>query len=119
MENTREQQVAVEDIYRFAADLMVNKGMNDDTIKRQLIKKGLTEKDSLTIIANLNKEVTGARKRRAKKDIIYGFLWFAGGSIVTAVTFAGASAGGSYFVAYGAIIFGGFQCIKGLINYYR
>jgi hypothetical protein len=48
--------------------------------------------------------------------MLYGGLWFFGGLIVTIVSFNAASGGGSYVVAYGAIIFGGIQFFRGLLN---
>lgn len=54
---------------------------------------------------------------RAKRDMIVGGLWCGGGAAVTAVTYANASGGGTYVVTWGAIIFGGFQFLKGLGGY--
>jgi hypothetical protein len=48
-----------------------------------------------------------------------GALWFAGGGLLTALTYAGAGAGGKYFVAWGAVIFGAFQMLRGLAVYLR
>lgn len=58
------------------------------------------------------------KKEKAKNDILYGTLWCGGGLLVTAITYFNASGGGRYYVTYGAIIYGGYQLIKGLINYY-
>ena len=55
-------------------------------------------------------------KSAAKKDMLVGGLWFFGGIAVTAITYSMASGGGRYFLAWGAIIFGGIQFFKGLIN---
>jgi hypothetical protein len=49
-----------------------------------------------------------ARKKQANKDMLYGALWCIGGIIATA------SSIGAIF--WGAIIFGGIQFFKGLIN---
>jgi len=54
---------------------------------------------------------------RAKRNMIVGGLWCGGGAAVTAVTYANASGGGTYVVTWGAIIFGGFQFLKGLGGY--
>ncbi|MEE8500243.1 MAG: TerB family tellurite resistance protein [Kiloniellales bacterium] len=43
-----------------------------------------------------------------------GFLWFAGGGLVTLVTYSAASGGGVYVVAYGAIAVGALQFLVGL-----
>lgn len=49
-----------------------------------------------------------ARRKQANKDMLYGALWCVGGIIATA------SSIGAIF--WGAIIFGGIQFFKGLIN---
>ena len=44
-----------------------------------------------------------------------GGLWFAGGALVTAVTYAFSE--GTYFLAWGPLLFGGFQLVRGLLRY--
>ncbi len=53
----------------------------------------------------------------AKKSIIRGALWCVGGLIVTVVSYgeASGSRGGTYVVAWGAILFGGIRFIRGLM----
>ena len=53
----------------------------------------------------------------AVRNVIVGALWCIGGIVVTAVTYnAVKDTGGTYFVAYGAILFGGVQFLKGLFQ---
>ncbi len=51
------------------------------------------------------------------KNMIAGALWAVGGTLVTVVTYSATSGGGTYVVAYGAIIFGGIQFVIGLFQY--
>jgi hypothetical protein len=44
-----------------------------------------------------------------------GGLWFAGGGLVTALTYAFSEE--TYFLAWGPLLFGGFQLVRGLIRY--
>jgi hypothetical protein len=44
-----------------------------------------------------------------------GGLWFAGGALVTALTYAFSE--GTYFLAWGPLLFGGFQLVRGLLRY--
>lgn len=44
-----------------------------------------------------------------------GGLWFAGGALVTALTYAFSE--GTYFLAWGPLLFGGFQLARGLFKY--
>lgn len=53
----------------------------------------------------------------ARRNMWVGGAWCAGGIAVTAYTYTAASGGGTYVVAWGAIIFGGFQFLKGLAKF--
>jgi len=44
-----------------------------------------------------------------------GGFWFAGGALVTALTYAFSE--GTYFLAWGPLLFGGFQLVRGLVRY--
>lgn len=57
---------------------------------------------------DINSIYDEARKKQANKDMLYGALWCVGGIIATA------SNVGAIF--WGAILFGGIQFVKGLIN---
>ncbi len=62
-----------------------------------------------------------ARKRAARRKIIAGALWLAGGSAVTAITYQMAvEAGvGGFIVAYGAIVVGAIDIVWGLTEYFE
>jgi hypothetical protein len=50
-------------------------------------------------------------------DMLIGALWCIGGIVFTAVTYnAVKETGGTYFVAWGAIVYGGWQFLKGLFS---
>ena len=59
------------------------------------------------------------RLKEARKDIMAGTLWCVGGLLVTYLTYYFAKSGGTYTVAYGAVVYGAFQGLKGLWNYLR
>jgi DnaJ-like protein len=44
-----------------------------------------------------------------------GGFWFAGGALVTALTYAFLN--GTYFLAWGPLLFGGFRLVRGLVRY--
>ncbi len=52
--------------------------------------------------------------QRARRGMLVGGACCAGGAAVTVVNYATASAGGTYVVAWGAIVFGGWRFLKGL-----
>src|SRR5256885_9803568 len=51
----------------------------------------------------------------AFKYAMRGGLWFAGGGLVTAGAYAFSQ--GTYLIAWGALLFGGFQLVRGLPTY--
>jgi hypothetical protein len=59
--------------------------------------------------------IRDALRAAAERDMRVGGLWCLGGIVVTAVTYSAASGGGSYVIAWGAIVFGGIQFIRGVI----
>ncbi|MBF9224312.1 hypothetical protein [Hymenobacter ruricola] len=106
---------ALDYFYNLAAQYM-SVGKSDDDIQAHLLKEGLDETTGRTILAELRVEFKKAHLAAAKKDMLHGGLWLGGGLLVTGVTYAMASEGGSYFMTWGAIIFGGIQFFKGLVR---
>lgn len=112
---TQEQQQSVQQIYNFAANLMIKEQRTAFDVREILIEKGLPEDAATHIVDTLQEQIASAKKKRAGKDALYGGLWFFGGILVTVLTYASASnGGGTYFVAWGAIIFGGIQFFRGI-----
>lgn len=103
-----------------AARMMVGEKKSAEDTMQELVKQGANTETAAFIISEVNRQLGDDAKTAAKKDMLYGTLWCIGGSIVTAVTYSAASSrGGTYFVFWGAIVFGGFQFLKGLYNYAR
>jgi hypothetical protein len=111
MENQQANpQAAVNELYNFAANLMVNEKKKTSEVQTALVGKGLSESAAFTIVHNLQVEIKNARKDAGRKDMIYGALWCIGGTIATIANIG--------FIFWGAILFGGIQLIKGAINYF-
>jgi hypothetical protein len=69
-------------------------------------------------VAETNQALKKAHRTKSKKRMIRGLLWTVGGIIVTALTYAFASQlGGTYFIFYGAIIFGLIDFFVGLTGW--
>jgi hypothetical protein len=115
-ENPLTPEQAVEQVYAVAANMMVRENKGPYEVQQKLISIGLNEESARIVVENLERQINEAKKNRANKDMLYGGLWFFGGLIVTLVSLSAASGGGSYVVAYGAIIFGGIQFFRGLLN---
>ena len=64
--------------------------------------------------------ITQRQRAVGVQNMGLGALWFIGGSAVTLFSYEAAAetpGGGHYFLAWGAIIFGGIQFVKGVIQY--
>ncbi len=54
------------------------------------------------------------------KHMLSGLIWAVGGTVVTAATYGAASdGGGTYVVAWGAIVFGLYDFFKGLFGWMK
>jgi hypothetical protein len=108
-------QVAVEQLYKYIIE-QLKQGNNRYQIKEDLEKQGHHPETISRLVDHAFEAHESTKSEGGSKDMLYGALWCIGGIIVTAVTYSAASGGGRYFVAWGAIIFGGIQFFKGLAN---
>lgn len=109
-----EQEKYVQQIYNYAADLLIKQKQSRETVIQVLVSRGIDQGTASTIVDNIEKQKKVAVSERARKDMLYGALWCVGGIIVTAATYSAASGGGRYVIAWGAIIFGAIQFFKGV-----
>jgi len=103
-------ETAVNDLYNFAANMLVNDKKTSKDVQIALVGKGLSESAAFTIVYNLEVEIKNAKKEAGRKDMLYGALWCVGGTVATVANIG--------FIFWGAILFGGIQFIKGAINYF-
>ena len=106
--NQNDQQEAVNKIYDYAANLLVNENKSESEVEQILIAEGIDAESAKIIVENLSKQIIVAKKERANKDMLYGALWCIGGVIATVADIG--------FIFWGAIVFGGYQFFKGLSN---
>jgi hypothetical protein len=90
-------------IYHFAGQLL-RKGIAPRLIEKSLTDQGLDAEAAAVVVSNLIKRV-------GRKNMIYGLLWCIGGAVVTAL--------GYYVLAWGAILFGGIQFVRGMFQSFR
>jgi hypothetical protein len=105
---TQADQQQLGDFYQYGADLLIQKRKSEEDAKAILQGKGVSAYDAAVIIDTLSARIKTERKARAKKDILYGALWCGGGTVLTLAHIG--------FIFWGAIIFGGIQLVRGLIN---
>ncbi len=103
-----EQQEMVNKIYDYAANLFVNEKKTSFEVTKILIDEGLDEKYASIVVGNIETQIKEDRKEQANKDMLYGALWCVGGIVLTI--------SGIGFIFWGAIVFGGYQFLKGVIN---
>ena len=109
MENNETiNQEEVDKIYDYAANLLVKENKGSSEVKEALMEQGIDEESSAIIVENIENQISKAHKEKAKKDMLYGALWCVGGIALTAAHVG--------YVFWGAIIFGGYQFIKGAMN---
>jgi hypothetical protein len=114
-QNLSDEQ-AVQAVYGYAANLMKD-GASELQIESKLMEKGLDQQSASIVVRNLARLRSNAVKDAGKKNMLFGALWCIGGLVVTAVTYSAASGGGTYIVAWGAIIFGAIQFFRGVFQY--
>jgi hypothetical protein len=106
-------QQFIREVYQRAAKL-ANEGKSKDKIRTELNAMGLNQETASTVIENVFRSRKKAHREAGARNIIVGAAWCVGGIAVTALTYELASGGGVFVVAWGAILFGGIQFIKGL-----
>jgi hypothetical protein len=91
-------------------------GMPTHQIEQKLVERGLSPETAGTVIRELKQAIVNANQQAGRKNMLHGALWCGGGTLVTVVTLAMAEGGGKFFLAWGAIVFGGIQFIRGAMQ---
>lgn len=108
MENTQKNQHQTADqIYGYTYNLLIKENKSSEEVKAKLVERGIDGESASAIVENLLVE-KAQKKEEANKDMLYGALWCIGGIVGTMANIG--------FIFWGAIIFGGIQFVKGLIN---
>ena len=104
-------------LYRYAAGELA-RNSPPLLVEKLLVSQGTSPEFAHRVVAETNQALKKARRTKSKKRMIRGSLWTVGGIIVTALTYAFASQlGGTYFIFYGAIIFGLIDFFVGLAGW--
>jgi hypothetical protein len=102
--------------YSVAAEQMLY-GVAPSRIKQTLTDRGLDAEAAATVVKKVDQARTSALKRAGKKNMLFGASWCIGGIAVTAITYEAASqGGGTFIIAWGAVLFGGIQFLHGLFQ---
>lgn len=113
----------VQAVYAYAASLL-REGKSSHEIRKALIERGLSEEAAYTVVDQLSRArsdaMSNAERDNAVKNMLIGGVICIIGLVISIGSFQAASSsssGGSYVVAWGAVIFGGWQFLKGLMAY--
>jgi len=96
-------------LYEGTATLL-SQGRSRADVQADLQLRGVDGETASEVIRDLHE----ARQEAARTNVRHGGYWLVGGVLVTALTYLVASPGESYVVAWGAILFGGIQFLRGL-----
>ena len=105
-------------VYETAAEHM-RSGANEHATIAMLVNQGFDSDSATAVVSNLEQLHSDALREVARKNMRQGVLWCVGGLVVTALTYSAASLGGQYVVAWGAVVFGGVQFLRGLTQAVR
>jgi hypothetical protein len=113
---TMTAEEAAKAVYEYGAQLLAAK-VSDAEIIRQMMEKGLTEEMANKVLSNLKQAKGGLTRKEGAKNMGFGALWAIGGTVVSLVTMEMAHDGGTYYVFWGAVIYGVFLFIRGLVQF--
>jgi hypothetical protein len=109
-----------EQAYQYLLSLKAQK-LSDSAVKQQLMSKGLTEKAVDTLLKQYYQAHSAALRRAGLIDLVVGAVVCAAGIGFTALTFQLAEGMGAtrFVVAWGAILFGAAQVLRGIVRLFR
>jgi len=95
----------------------LRRGETPASAAKALMDKGLDQASASAVAQNVQNFVAAfakAIKSSGSRNALIGGLFCVGGTVVTVVTYEAARGGGTYVVAWGAIVFGAIQMLRGL-----
>ncbi len=113
---TEEQKQRLILLRRYVTD-SANRGRVRESIIEDLVRtQGLSEDSATEITDSVLDAPRESRSNDGGRDMIMGAIICFIGILITIGTASAARSGGTYVVAYGAIIVGAIQFLRGLIN---
>ena len=126
-ELTPEEQKAMDELSEAVASELAE-GKSKEKIVKELVKQDWPEDSAIQFVNNIEQAISEYKDSPEGRNVlagkyarhmVYGILWAVGGTIVTVATYEAASGGGTYFVAWGAILFGIFDFFKGFFGWLK
>jgi hypothetical protein len=123
-----EEQESIKKISKAIAT-QLSHGVKKETIVKQLVKQNISEEVAISLVESVERAINQYKEspegqavmsKKYGRQMLYGVLWAVGGTLVTIFTYSAASSGGgTYVIAWGAIIFGIVDFIRGLIGWLK
>ncbi len=114
MSEPTEEEI-VQQVYNLAINLHVEQGMSKEASIQKLQESGLNRETACLVI----NDVRDACRKQYGKQLFFGLLWLIGGIVVTIGTYEMAKGGGTYVVAWGAILYGLIASVANLFRLLR
>lgn len=112
---------SVQEMYNYAADQMIVKKLNQQTVKSNLMNHGLSATDADVVIKNMMAEIektkpaqVNAKKAEGKRMMLGGLVIGGIGAVLYGTNFS--IAGESFVVSYGIMAVGAILFFKGLFK---
>jgi len=93
-----------------------------------MVKQGVPQEEAERFVYGVQEDLAAFHKtpegrkalaKRYARHMLFGILWVVAGLLFTAITYSMAKAGGKYWVAWGAVIFGLYDFFKGLFGWLK
>lgn len=105
---------------------LIGAGSSEHKIIKQFKKQGIPENEIQEGYVEVQKAIKEYREspegkkeisKQYSKKILYSAFWIVGGLLATYISMQAASDGGTYFLFWGAVVFGVIDLIRGIAGY--
>ncbi|WP_435008450.1 hypothetical protein P12x_005660 [Tundrisphaera lichenicola] len=96
----------------------IHLGVEPWRIEQSLTERGFSGESASTLVRNVKQARSRVLQEAGRRDIVFGALWCFLGLALSAISFrmAVASGGGRMLLAWGPILFGGLQFLRGMMQ---
>lgn len=106
------EEEAINAIYEYAANMHIEQKMEKNAVIQQLVADGLDYESATVVVDNIR----ASCRKELGKALFFSLLWLIGGIVVTVVSYNAAKDGGTYYVTWGAILYG---LVTSIMNFCR
>lgn len=111
------EQVAPAAAYWLASD-QIRQGTAPAKVQETLTARGLDARSAATVVDRVKQVEASATQAAARRNLMWGAMLCFVGIVVTVITYRMATnwGGGTYVVAWGAVLFGAVRFVRGLFQ---